>query len=184
MKNLNKLYTIFFSLIVTLSMYGQNQLNTLESSVRWEGKKITGSGHYGTMKFHDSYVIIEKNNIVSGEFIVDMTSISCEDLSGSGKAKLEGHLKSEDFFDVKNFKTAKLVVNSVIDQKASGFLTIKNITHPVNFKLLKDKSNYKAELVFDRSKYDVKYASGNYFENLGDKLILDDIKINVQLKLK
>ena len=74
------------------------------------------------------FKIIEKNNIVSGEFIVDMTSISCEDLSGSGKAKLEGHLKSEDFFDVKNFKTAKLVVNSVIDQKASGFLTIKNIT--------------------------------------------------------
>ena len=36
-----------------------------------------------------------------------------------------------------------------------------------------------SSLVFDRSKYDVKYGSGTFFENLGDNLILDEINIDV-----
>lgn len=184
MKILKKVFISAITIIMTTSLYSQSQLNISESSLKWEGKKITGSGHYGSMNFKESSVVVENGNIISGEFLVDMSSISCDDLSGKGKSGLEGHLKSEDFFDVKNFNTAKLVISSVNNETAKGLLTIKNITHPVDFRLTKDKSNYNAELVFDRSKYDVKYASGNFFENLGDKLILDEIKINVQLKLK
>ena len=50
--------------------------------------------------------------------------------------------------------------------------------------LVKTKEGYKADLVFDRTKYNVKYASGNFFKNLGDKLILDEIELSAQLKLK
>ena len=38
-----------------------------------------------------------------------------------------------------------------------------------------------AILVFDRSKYDVRFRSGSFFDELGDKLILDEIKLEVAL---
>ena len=44
-----------------------------------------------------------------------------------------------------------------------------------------DSGSYKALLVFDRSKYDVQYRSGSFFENLGDRLILDDVELEVTL---
>ena len=40
-----------------------------------------------------------------------------------------------------------------------------------------------AKLVFDRSKYDVRYGSGSFFENLGNRLILDDIELEVTLAM-
>ena len=64
----------------------------------------------------------------------------------------------------------------------NGELTIKDITHPIEFTITKnDDNNYNANLTFDRSKYDVKFRSGTFFENLGDKLILDDIDLEVSL---
>ena len=114
-----------------------------------------------------------------------MTTLSCDDLTAdSGKANLEGHLKSDDFFSVEKFNTATLTISSVENNNATGVLTIKDISHPIDFMLVKTKEGYKADLVFDRTKYNVKYASGNFFKNLGDKLILDEIELSAQLKLK
>ena len=64
-----------------------------------------------------------------------------------------------------------------------GELTIKGITHPINFSItLSSENNATAMLVFDRSKYDVRFRSGSFFDELGDKLILDDIKLEVALE--
>ena len=63
----------------------------------------------------------------------------------------------------------------------NGMLTIKNISHPIKFNLDVQSNNATTKLAFDRSKYDVKFRSGNFFENLGDKLILDDIDLEVEL---
>jgi len=182
MKNINKLFLIVFSLIVTVSMYSQNGLNISESSLSWEGKKVTGSGHNGSLQFGDSNVLMENGTIISGVFSVDMTSLTCDDLTGKGKKSLEGHLRSEDFFAVDKHTTANLTVNSVENNTASGILTIKDISHPISFSLIKSNEGYIADLVFDRSKYDVKYASGSFFKNLGDKLILNEIELSAKLK--
>jgi len=64
----------------------------------------------------------------------------------------------------------------------SGELTIKTVTHPVEFEMLNSSNGWKANLVFDRSKYEVKFRSGTFFENLGDKLIYDDIELAINLK--
>lgn len=174
-----------FSLMFSMTLTAQNTLNTLESSLKWEGKKITGSGHNGSLTFSDSEVKVEDGNIISGVITVDMTTLRCDDLTADqGKANLEGHLKSDDFFAVEKFNTATLVINSVDNSIASGTLTIKDISHPIKFTLTKNLEGYNASLVFDRSKYNVRYASGNFFENLGDKLILDEIKLSAELKLK
>ena len=68
-------------------------------------------------------------------------------------------------------------------QILNGELTIKGITHPINFSItLNSENNATAMLVFDRSKYDVRFRSGSFFDELGDKLILDDIKLEVALE--
>ena len=181
--NLNAAF-LAFSLMFSMNLAAQNTLNTLESSLKWEGKKITGSGHNGSLTFSDSKVMILDGNIISGVFTVDMTTLTCDDLTADqGKANLEGHLKSDDFFSVEKFNTATLTMLSVENNNAKGFLTIKDISHPIDFMFVKIKEGYKAALVFDRSKYDVKYASGNFFKNLGDKLILDEIELSAQLIL-
>ena len=111
-----------------------------------------------------------------------MTSLSCEDLTGKSKNSLENHLKSDDFFAVAKHSKASLVIETVVNNTASGILTIKEISHPVSFSLTKSNEGYIADLVFDRSKYDVKYASGSFFKNLGDKLILNEIELSANLK--
>jgi polyisoprenoid-binding protein YceI len=114
-----------------------------------------------------------------------MTTLTCDDLTADqGKANLEGHLKSNDFFAVEKFNTATLAISSVDNNNATGTLTIKDISHPIKFTLIKNQDVYNASLVFDRSKYDIRFNSGSFFENLGDKLILNEIELTAELKLK
>ena len=159
-----------------------------KSSLTWTGKKVTGS-HYGSIMLKSGWLKVESNKLVGGEFVVDMTTIIDEDLSGEMKAKLEGHLKSDDFFGVEKHPESTLKVNSSEAINSSGFkvkgdLTIKGITHPISFDAKKMGSKYVATIVVDRSKYDVKYGSETFFGNLGDKAIYDDFTIEVVLSTK
>ena len=123
-----------------------------------------------------------------------MSTINVTDLQGRAKEMLEGHLRSADFFEVENFSEATLSFKSKSFNKLKnqinfeGELTIKNISNPILFNAtLLESSPYlkaKAILSFDRSKYDVRFRSGSFFENLGDKLILDDIDVNITLVTK
>ena len=126
-----------------------------------------------------------KTTICKGSFVVDMTTLLVEDLTGSSKNRLEGHLKSDDFFSVEKHQKAFLSINSskTIESGFSvkGSLTIKDITHPVEFEFIRSAGGFTANMIFDRSKYDVKYNSGSFFENLGDRLILDDIELSADL---
>ena len=96
------------------------------------GSKVTGS-HEGTRDLKSGYLTIENNNLVGGEFVIDMTSILCTDLSGKGKASIENHLKSDDFFSVDKFPTSSLVIfdvtkNGVGQYKVNANITIKEMT--------------------------------------------------------
>ena len=179
---------------VTMSIDSDN------SSLKWIGEKITTSQHYGSLKFlsgnlsfcNDKDKVgdnpkfnLEAALICSGNFTVDMTSLLVEDLTGSSKERLEGHLKSDDFFSVNKHEKAYLSIENskVIDSGflVNGSLTIKDIIHPIEFRLVRAPRGFVANLVFDRSKYNVKYNSGSFFENLGDKLILDEIELTANL---
>jgi len=166
------------------------KINTDSSSLKWVGKEITTSQHYGSLMFESGELNVCSNTnseqiICNGYFIVDMTSLTVEDLTGGSKQKLEGHLKSDDFFSIEKHTKAKLTIegSKIIDSGflVDGSLTIKDITHPIQFEMVKDIGGYVANLVFDRSKYDVRFRSGSFFENLGDKLILDEIELTANL---
>ena len=162
-------------------------IETAQSQITWTGREVSTSSHYGTLDFVSGNFEISNGSIVNGEFIVDMTSINNQDMEGDSKARLEGHLKSDDFFSVESYPTAAISINSselISDGKwnVSADLSIKGFTHPVNFEMINSEDGWSANLVFDRSKYDVRFRSGSFFENLGDKLIYDDIELEINLK--
>ena len=169
---------------------GNYTVNVDSSTIKWTGKEITTDSHYGTLGLKQGAVEVSTAGIVSGNVVVDMNSIQCLDMTGRGKTKLEGHLRSDDFFGVQSFPEAALNFTSLSAETSgeihfTGDLTIKNITHPITFSGLIHQSgnNYSATInfSFDRTLYDVKYRSGKYFKDLGDKLILDDIDISAKI---
>ena len=162
------------------------KINTEKSTLKWIGEKITTSQHSGSLNFKSGEMTIKDGLVVSGNFIVDMTSISVEDISGSEKKRLEGHLKSDDFFSVDKHDKALLSIKGS-KKTDKGFLvdanlTIKDLTHPIQFNVVSIEGGYNADLVFDRSKYNVRFRSGSFFENLGDKLIIDDVVLSSELR--
>ncbi len=125
--------------------------------------------------------------ITGGKFTIDMTSINVTDLDGGMKSKLEGHLKNDDFFSVDKFKTANLAIVSVDGDNVKANLTIKGITNEITFPakvVFSDSGEITAtaSIEVDRSKYDVRYGSDSFFDNLGDKAIDNILKFEVSLK--
>jgi len=173
--------------LTTLSFATMNkEVNVKESSVTWTGKKVTGS-HNGTIQLKSGHLKVEDEKLVGGEFVMDMTTIENNDLTGEDKQKLEGHLKSEDFFGVEKFPTSKLIITSVAEKGDGTYgvvanLTIKNETHPVTFDLDWKESSASAKLSIDRSKFDVRFGSGSFFDNLGNKTIYDNFDLDINLK--
>ena len=162
-------------------------INPDQSIIVWTGREVTTSKHFGNIYFASGQFEVKSGLISSGEFVVDMTTIDNQDLPEERRPRLEAHLKSDDFFSVESHPTALLSIlssESMSEGKwlVSGELTIKTFTHPVEFEMLNSNDGWKANLVFDRSKYEVKFRSGTFFENLGDKLIYDDIELVINLK--
>ena len=173
-------------LIAPTILYAQVSLDLEKSKVKWTGKKITNSSHWGSLSFSEANLDFDGDDLVSGKFIVDMNTMSVDDIKGRGKQRLEGHLRNEDFFDVDNHNEAILMFNDRIPlvngvYEISGSLTIKGISNPVKFTLVPNGKSYSSSLVFDRTKFEITYSSGNFFENLGDRLILDDVELEVSL---
>ena len=162
-------------------------INPDQSIIVWTGREVTTSKHFGNIYFASGQFEVKSGLISSGEFVVDMTTIDNLDLPEDRIGILEAHLKSDDFFSFESHPTALLSIlssESVAEGKwmVSGELTIKTFTHPVEFEMSNSNDGWKANLVFDRSKYEVKFRSGSFFENLGDKLIYGDIELAINLK--
>lgn len=163
----------------------EKKVNISESKVTWKGYKVTGS-HYGTINLKSGKLMFEGDQLTGGEFVVDMSSLVSEDLSGDRKTKLAGHLKSNDFFGVETHPTSRLVFTTVEATgknryRVTGDLTIKDHTEEVVFEIAVYGSKATANLTIDRSKFDVRYGSGTFFENLGDNTIYDDFNIVADL---
>ncbi|MGB3618834.1 MAG: YceI family protein [Catalinimonas sp.] len=161
-----------------------------KSKIEWVGKKVTGQ-HDGTVMLKDGALEVENGRVVGGQFTMDMTTIEVTDIEDPAtNAKLKGHLMSDDFFSVEKYPTARFVITDVqpagsgkID--VTGDLTIKGITHAVNFPATVSnrdgQTRARAEFEIDRTKWNVRYGSGSFFEGLGDKVIYDDFTIKLDL---
>lgn len=170
------------STLLTASALGAD-LDVKKSVLNWKGTKVTGK-HVGTLKFKSGSAKVEDGKLKGGEFVVDMNSLAVTDLTGEWADKFIGHMKSADFFEVSKHPTSKLVVKSVKGNTISGDLTIKGKTHPIKFAYEKNGDAYVGDFTFDRTKYDMIYNSGNFFKDLGDKVIHNEVVVNFKFYLK
>lgn len=159
----------------------KKEIKTDRSSVVWKGYKVTGS-HKGSISLKSGHLIFNEGKLVGGEFLMDMTSLENTDLEGEYKQKLEGHLKSEDFFAVEKFPTAGLVFTKVKSTgknlyEVTANLTIKNNTKSITFEMSIYGSKATANLKIDRTDYGVKYGSVSFFDDLKDKAIYDEFDL-------
>ncbi|MGB5653558.1 MAG: YceI family protein, partial [Robiginitalea sp.] len=153
----------------------KKEVKTKESKVAWKAYKVTGS-HNGTVDLKSGTLMFDNDKLTGGEFTVDMTTLVATDLEGESRQKLEGHLKSDDFFSVASNPNATLVFTNVKSTgknsyEVTGNLTVKNITKPVTFDVSVYGSKATATMKVDRTQFEVKYGSGSFFDDLGDKTI-------------
>lgn len=160
-----------------------------KSSLSWTGYKVTGK-HSGSIMLKSGELKFEGSKLIGGSFEIDMNTIACTDLTGEYADKLVGHLKADDFFGTANHPVAKFQMTSAGPQgkdlyKITGNLTIKGITKPIKFNAtVKEENGVKvadALIKIDRTEYDIKYGSGSFVEDLGDKTIYDEFDLSVKL---
>ena len=165
-------------------------VDTKSSKITWGAKKVTGT-HAGTVPVESGSLIVDGNKLKGGSFVADVKSLVVTDIEDKDmNGKLTGHLKSDDFFSVEKHPQAKLVITSVTPKggdnyDVAGKLTIKGITQDVKFPAVvksdANKVTANAKVTVDRTKYDIKFRSSNFFENLGDKAIDNDFTLDVNL---
>jgi len=186
MKNLKTIAIALFVAVSTIATAQSKKVDVSKSSIHWVGKKVTGQ-HEGTVALKEGNLIFKGKKLTGGSFVVDMTTLTSTDLTGDYLAKLNGHLKSEDFFGTEKFKTSKLVFKKIAAKKNGVYtvtadLTIKDTTAPVTFDITVNGNTVKTTLSIDRTKYGIKYGSGSFFDNLGDKTINDQFELTVSLQ--
>jgi polyisoprenoid-binding protein YceI len=179
-----------FMVIATLNIYAQEKYtaDTQQTKMQWLGEKVTGQ-HTGTIALKSGWLNWQDNKIVSGEFNIDMTSLK----ESESNERLEGHLKSDDFFGVEKFPVTKLIItgSTPFDKGTgvvTGTLTLKGVSNPIEFKASLQKKDdglwFYANIIVDRTKFNIRYGSGSFIDNLGDKTIFDEFKLKVSLFVK
>lgn len=193
---MKKIKLIAIALVIcssTIAQEGKLQVDQKVSTLEWIGKKVTGQ-HNGTVNISEGTITVEDNMITSGEINIDMRTIAVTDIEDQGtNQKLKGHLMSEDFFSVEKHPTANLKINKTEKIEGNKFnihgdLTIKGKTEKVEFPAVVMMEDNKVvaigDLTIDRTKFDIKYGSGQFFEDLGDRMIYDDFTISFKVGAK
>lgn len=192
---MRKLTGIILLMLVVLSFTRlkkeKKSIILTESKIEWLGRKNVNkkreTTHNGTLNFNNGYLIFEGTELQGGAFEVDMTSLTVTDFPMNKILVkiLEDHLKSEDFFEVDKYTISTLVFTEVKKMKhkynINADLTIKEITHEVNFDMEVYSNSANAKLVVDRLKYDIKFGPKAIFSKVKNKKLDGDFELNVKL---
>jgi polyisoprenoid-binding protein YceI len=179
------------------ALLGQAQryhLDLEQSQIAWTGEKVTGS-HSGTLALAHGFVTADGGLIQAATIQIDMNSLACTDLEGESKESIENHLKNDDFFgvdqhpiaqfDLKLMQPIRATGENAPNFSATGEVRIKGISQPISFPVRvhfeTDRVTLMAQVTVDRTKFGIKYGSGSFFDNLGDRAIYDDFTIDFSL---
>lgn len=163
------------------------KVDTELSSIDWIGRKVTGQ-HTGKIKITSGEVLMNGNAVKGGSFLMDMTSIT------SDSERLTGHLKTDDFFSVEKNPTSKFMITKVTSAgkdriNITGNLTIKGITESITFPATVKKQGGSVvaiakNVLVNRAKFDIRYGSKSFFNDIGNKAIEDDFELGINLVAK
>lgn len=169
---------------------GEWILNSEESKLTYTASKIVGSSHSGTVKVKAGNMVIKDIGLESGEFLMDMTTIN----ESANNETFLTHVKGEDFFAVDKHPEARFVIQSVEFEESTdegsrynvtGDLTIRDKTNEISFDAFylegAESLSVKADFEIDRTKWDIKFNSSSFVQNLGDNAINDEIKFKLDL---
>ena len=167
------------------------------STVNWTANNPT-STHVGTINVSKGSLELKAGKITSATFEIDMKSILSTDLKSDDKEKLEGHLKSADFFEADKYPTAIFTLkksllikgNDKTRHHITGDLKIKEVTKTIEFDAYVIVSNNGTLLTattpsfeINRVDYGIKYKSG-VINTVKDKIISDKIGMVINIRAK
>jgi len=158
------------------------------SNIDWKGRKVTGA-HNGTIAIKDGEFSLSEGKLTAGKFVVDTTTITVLDVTDPAtNAQFAGHLASGDFFASAEYPEAVFEIMQVRDNHIEGNLTIKGIMRPISFDadihVTEDILTAMGKMIIDRTQFDIKFRSGNFFKDLGDTLIYNDFELKIYITAK
>ena len=186
--------TVFLNEEVKINLnYEADNVDVTASVLNWKGSKPTGS-HNGTVALKSGNLDVKNGLLNGGVFVVDLTTIKNLDMAGSnGAAKIEGHLKGDDFFDVEKYPTSTFTITKVKKDGSklavTGNLQIKDVTKSITIPAMISTESgvtvFKSEVFnINRADFNVKYGSKSFFDNLKDKFIDDMMEMSFVVKTK
>jgi polyisoprenoid-binding protein YceI len=182
---MNKFFKLMILAALTTSAAFAGNLDLEKSVLKWKASKGAAGfklgGHNGKIKLLDGDVQSKNGKLLGGNFIVDMANFTVEDLSGEWADKFITHMKSADFFDVKNHPKSKLRIKSSKGNTLLADLTINGITKPIKFDYEKYGEAFKGKLVFDRTDFNILYGKDS---SLGDKFIHHEVELEFIIQKK
>lgn len=171
-------------------------VDTTKSTVTWTGTK-PGGAHTGTFRISQGSLSGDSSTITAGNFTINVAALNNQDLKGDDKAKLEGHLKSADFFEADKYPSARFEVTAVqpysdtvrtksklegATHLVSGNLTLKdrtqNITFPARISFSGNQVTANADFNIDRTEWGMNYKGPN---NPQDWFISKDVNIKLNI---
>jgi len=156
--------------------------------IQWTGKT--------PLKYHTGLLtpqsfeasISDAGKIEALSVVLDMNSIDVTDLQGDSRAKLTAHLSNEDFFDVPNHPTASFVMKEHRDGHMHGTITIRGVSREIAIPVTVTGDaasgwTLSGAFSFDRYDFNVNYQKGNLLELAKDKIIDEQISLEIELKV-
>jgi polyisoprenoid-binding protein YceI len=126
-------------------------IDTSTSVLKWKGSKSEEDTHVGSLKFKSGSLTAQGTENITGEFIVDMTSMKVEDGEQGDRDQLKDHLSQVEFFNTGKFNEVKVKVNGYKDGKLSSVLTVlgKEMKQDIPVKVSNDGSKFTITGTFD-----------------------------------
>jgi polyisoprenoid-binding protein YceI len=175
---------------------GVHRINVEKSRIEWTGRNLA-SAHSGSIKLRAGQIEMRNSRPVRGEFTLDMDSIENLDVADSKMRQiLIEHLKSDDFFDVRRFPTAEFRLSKITaspggrrgipNYAVTGELTLKSVTNEIEFPVIIGLTPdgliaIDAHFDIDRTRWNVLYGSGKFYEKLGKHLVNDEVSLALKL---
>ncbi len=175
---------------------GAHHLDLEASEFEWTGRSLGGK-HSGTLEISSGEVVVENGELVGGRIVLDMTSIENRDIDDSElRQTLHAHLASDDFFDAARYPEAIFEIEGsekIADVSAGspnlrvrGRLTLKGVAQTLEFPAVAGVGAEgaliaRAHFDIDRTRWNVIYGSGKFYEKLGQHLVQDLITIDLKM---
>lgn len=191
---MRKLNLLMMTAALALGMSATAQtkwkLDKVHSSVRFSVQHMVVSEAEGTFKMWDGTVENSKDDFSDAKinFTVDVNSINTDN------ERRDGHLKSDDFFNVEKFPTMKFESTSMKPlgnnkYELKGNLTIRDVTKPVTFQVTHGgviaggrgrKAGFKATTTINRFDYNLKWDRAT---ETGGLVVGKEVEVTVKVEL-